>query len=54
VILACINLLVAVRAPVCLDQPLPEWQNNLKEQNWRYGLPCRLHRGLVAMSVLMA
>ncbi len=54
VILAAFILLVAVRAPICLNQPLPAWQNNLKEQNWRYGLSCRLHRGLVAFSVLLA
>ena len=55
VILAiCIDLPIALRAPFCLNNPLPEWQDNLKQQIWRYGLPCRLHRLLVALSVLMA
>ncbi|KAJ9604835.1 hypothetical protein H2200_010950 [Cladophialophora chaetospira] len=54
VILACVNLLIAIRAPVCLDQPLPEWDDNLMEQSWRYGASCRIHRVLVALSSLMA
>ncbi|OAP60145.1 hypothetical protein AYL99_05147 [Fonsecaea erecta] len=53
-ILGCVNLLVALRAPTCLREPLEEWQNDLQGQNWRYGLSCRLHRALVALSVLMA
>ncbi|KIW91623.1 uncharacterized protein Z519_07591 [Cladophialophora bantiana CBS 173.52] len=53
-ILGCVNLLVALRAPTCLKRPLEEWQNDLEEQNWRYGLSCRLHRALVALTVLMA
>ncbi|OAL27869.1 hypothetical protein AYO22_03214 [Fonsecaea multimorphosa] len=53
-ILGCVNLLVALRAPTCLREPLEAWQNELQEQNWRYGLSCRLHRALVALSVLMA
>ncbi|KIW85121.1 hypothetical protein Z517_00510 [Fonsecaea pedrosoi CBS 271.37] len=53
-ILGCLNLLVALRAPTCLRGPLEEWQNDLKEHNWRFGLSCRLHRALVALSILMA
>ncbi|KIW32644.1 uncharacterized protein PV07_04174 [Cladophialophora immunda] len=53
-ILGCLNLLVALRAPTCLGEPLEEWQNDLEEQNWRYGLSCRMHRAVVALSVLMA
>ncbi|EXJ91950.1 hypothetical protein A1O3_00500 [Capronia epimyces CBS 606.96] len=74
-ILGCCNLLVALRAPICLNQPLDQWRkqqeeqqqqagdrdrdrdshtNILHDQIWRYGMSCRLHRGLVALSILMA
>jgi hypothetical protein len=54
IVAICVNLPVALRAPICLDKPLPQWQNDLDERSWRYGIACKLHRVLVALSVLIA
>ncbi|KAI1621822.1 hypothetical protein EDD37DRAFT_636319 [Exophiala viscosa] len=54
ILAGCSLLPIALRAPVCLSQPLPQWQGDLAENNWRYGLSCRLHRAVVALSVIMA
>ncbi|KAJ4508700.1 hypothetical protein HRR83_005792 [Exophiala dermatitidis] len=57
-ILACCNLLVALRAPICRDLPVATSQSRKAlerdEQNWKYGMHCRLHRAIVGLSVVMA
>jgi hypothetical protein len=50
----CVLLPVALRAPICLSEPLQQWKSDLAGSDWRYGLSCRLHRSIVALSILTA
>lgn len=47
------NLMIAVRAPICLHKPLGKLQGGLLENSWKFGYSCRIHRTIVALSVIL-
>ncbi|KEF63655.1 uncharacterized protein A1O9_01633 [Exophiala aquamarina CBS 119918] len=47
------NLVIAVRAPICVRHPSMRPQGGLFENSWKFGFLCRIHRTIVAFSIIL-
>lgn len=49
------NMVIAVRAPICAEAPAAfvTVKTVLFDASWKFGLSCRIHRAIVALSIIL-